>query len=192
MVLQKPSQRHIQTERLILRSIQQADYSEMLRILANREVTQYTALSRQQRIAIEQMQQYTIPAYDHRGRQEHLQWAITLRSDPENMLIGRCGFEELYPAAQYGELGYWLAREHWSKGIMSESVSAVMKYGFRVLELQKIQAWVLRENVASIHVLKKCGFQQQVVLAADHDLLPFSILRAEFEALPTQVHHDSK
>jgi len=56
------------------------------------------------------------------------------------------------------ELGYWLARKHWGKGLMTRAVGAITEWGFSRLELTRIFARPYVDNFASIRVLEKCGY----------------------------------
>lgn len=62
------------------------------------------------------------------------------------------------------ELGYWLAREHWGRGITSRAVAAMVKLGFRKFGLKKIYAYVFVKNKASYKVLLKNGFKKEGLL----------------------------
>lgn len=55
-------------------------------------------------------------------------------------------------------LGYALSDKHWGKGIMTEAVKAVLRYGFDELDLDLISAYCYPFNDRSKNVLKKCGF----------------------------------
>jgi len=57
------------------------------------------------------------------------------------------------------ELGYWLGEPFWGRGIVSAAVPVVAGFGFRELELVRLQAIVFARNPASAHVLEKCGFR---------------------------------
>jgi len=57
------------------------------------------------------------------------------------------------------ELGYWLAEPYWGKGIATAAVPAMVDFGFRELNLVRLQALVFARNTASAHVLEKCGFK---------------------------------
>ncbi len=59
-----------------------------------------------------------------------------------------------------GEIGYWLAVEHWGKGIASEAARLVTEYAFDNLNLARLEAAVLESNGASARVLEKAGFRQ--------------------------------
>lgn len=57
------------------------------------------------------------------------------------------------------ELGYWLAPALWNRGLMSEAVPAVIRWGFGVLGLHKITVGCFAENVGSRRVIEKAGFR---------------------------------
>lgn len=56
------------------------------------------------------------------------------------------------------EVGYWLARESWDRGIMTASVGAACRFAFDRMELAVIFASVIEGNVASEQVLLRNGF----------------------------------
>lgn len=82
-------------------------------------------------------------------------WAITL--DGDDTLIGVVGLTpEDDPAS--AELGYWLGREHWGRGIIPRAARAVVAYGFGTLGLSTITSGYFEGNPASGRVLTKLGF----------------------------------
>ncbi len=52
------------------------------------------------------------------------------------------------------EVGYWLGKEYWGKGI----ASAALKQFLEVIETRPLYAHVAKHNIASKRVLEKCGF----------------------------------
>ena len=56
---------------------------------------------------------------------------------------------------------YMLSPKYWGMGIMTEVLNAVLGYAFDKLELNRVQAEVFAGNVASEHVLVKCGMQHE-------------------------------
>jgi RimJ/RimL family protein N-acetyltransferase len=64
------------------------------------------------------------------------------------------------PAA---EVGYWLGREYWGRGISSAAVQIIVRHGFRDLGLLRIFAGVYANNPASRRVLEKNGFELEGV-----------------------------
>lgn len=57
------------------------------------------------------------------------------------------------------ELGYWLAEEYWGKGIMTQAVVEMTKYGFVSFDLVRIYAIPFGDNIGSHKVLEKAGFK---------------------------------
>ncbi len=52
------------------------------------------------------------------------------------------------------EVGYWLGREFWSKGIATRALAAFLE----IVSARPLYAHVVKHNLASIRVLEKCGF----------------------------------
>lgn len=65
------------------------------------------------------------------------------------------------------EVGYWLGREYWGKGIATRALSAFLDY----VEERPLYAYVVKHNVASIRVLEKCGFSMHREEAEDFILV---------------------
>jgi RimJ/RimL family protein N-acetyltransferase len=94
------------------------------------------------------------------GRPVH--WTIRSADDA---LIGGCGFDGLQVGKSHrAEVGYWLARPLWGRGIMTAVVQRVCRHAFEEFGLAKITAHVFSHNPASARVLEKCGFQQEGLL----------------------------
>ena len=53
------------------------------------------------------------------------------------------------------EIGYWIGREFWGKGIASESLKQFLGQEMR----RPLFAHVAKHNIASRRVLEKCGFE---------------------------------
>jgi RimJ/RimL family protein N-acetyltransferase len=53
------------------------------------------------------------------------------------------------------EIGYWIGREFWGKGIASESLKQFLGQEVR----RPLFAHVAKHNIASRRVLEKCGFE---------------------------------
>ena len=75
--------------------------------------------------------------------------------------IGVTPLKDVYRRS--GEIGYWLARPHWNRGIVSEAVNAITNYAFADLDLVRVQTGVFEWNAASMRVLEKCGYAREGV-----------------------------
>jgi [ribosomal protein S5]-alanine N-acetyltransferase len=96
-------------------------------------------------------------ATEQQGRP--VNWAI--RNEDAN-LIGGCGFSGLQIGKSHrAEIGYWLAKPYWGRGIMTAVVRKACEFALAEFNLVRIEAHVFAENVASAKVLEKCGFVQE-------------------------------
>jgi ribosomal-protein-alanine N-acetyltransferase len=88
-----------------------------------------------------------------------IRWAIELLERGE--MIGTVGLLRFDFEHRHAELGYDIARRWWGRGLAPEAARAVIRYGFSVLGLHRIEAGVLPENAASVRVLQKLGFVEE-------------------------------
>lgn len=68
--------------------------------------------------------------------------------------------------AQAATLGYWVGEAFARNGYMSEALSAVREHAFTHLELSRLEAACLPENVASRRLLERCAFKYEGVAQA--------------------------
>ena len=88
-------------------------------------------------------------------------WAVVDKETKE--CIGWCGLkyfkESLNNHSHFYELGYRFKQKNWGKGFATESSNAILKYGFKKLQIKSIYAITHPENINSMHVLRKLGFK---------------------------------
>ena len=76
-------------------------------------------------------------------------------------VIGTIAILGINAVHKKAEIGYWLAKKFRGQGIMPESISLVLKFCFKELKLQRVQAATLPDNVISQKLLKTCGFKYE-------------------------------
>ena len=63
------------------------------------------------------------------------------------------------------EVGYWIGRQFWQRGITSAALKLVCDWGWASMpELTRIYAPIFFRNVGSQAVAKSCGFEQEGIL----------------------------
>jgi ribosomal-protein-alanine N-acetyltransferase len=145
------------TERLRLRAPLPGDALALLDLIGDPEVTKYinvatiTTLAEAQAVLARLDQRY--------AARDMIRWAIEL-VEP-NEMIGTVGLLRFDFEHRHAELGYDIARRWWGRGFAAEAAGAVIRYGFSILGLHRIEAGVLAENNASVRVLEKLGFIEE-------------------------------
>ena len=64
------------------------------------------------------------------------------------------------------EIGYWIGRSYWGRGIASEALTLATGHAFATLPVNRIFALPFARNEASCRVLEKAGYQRQARLRA--------------------------
>ena len=112
-------------------------------------------------------------------------WGIVQKSD--NALIGTCGLFKWNINWKSCTLGDELDRQCWRQGYMHEALSAVFQWGFITMELNRIEAQVHPDNIASLQLLNKHGFVREGLLrqagywnGQHQDMVQHALLREEY------------
>lgn len=89
-------------------------------------------------------------------------WAVVLKDS--GRVIGSIGFMWFNRDYHSAEVGYSIARDCWGRGIATEALACIVKYGFETLRLHRIEAQHDTRNPASGRVMEKCGFHREGIL----------------------------
>jgi len=148
----------IETERLILREIDERDVQGIFELDSDPEVHRY--LGNKPIASIEESEsiiEYIMNQYKVNGIGR---WAVIEKAT--NEFIGWAGLKyekEVRKEMNYYDLGYRLKRKFWGKGIATEAAIESLKYGFNSMGLEEIYAGAHINNIASNKILRKLGFR---------------------------------
>jgi [ribosomal protein S5]-alanine N-acetyltransferase len=144
----------LETDRLLLRPMQASDAPAIAAKINNFEISKNLA---------------RVPyPYNLADAEAFLSWAegldersqfriIALKQVPKN-LIGIISFD-FVEDTQSAELGYWMVKEQWGKGLMTEAAKAMVQLAFESAGLSTLSSCYFVENPASGNVLEKAGFE---------------------------------
>lgn len=177
----------LETDRLILRPVTEADAPAIFAYASNPAVTRFTLFETHQ--SIDDSRWFiTEYARSHYAGQEPEPYAIVLKADPQRTMIGSLGAHWVSQANATMEFGYALAEPYWGQGLMVEAATALMGFVFAEYAVERLQARVVVGNDASERVLQKLGFTKEGVLrrsllrrAQWWDLAIHSLLRSEWD-----------
>jgi len=71
------------------------------------------------------------------------------------VILGYCNLGSFDDASIRSEIGYGFNRDEWNKGYATEVIKVLVKFGFEVMNFNRIEATVTLGNEASIKAVKK-------------------------------------
>lgn len=86
-------------------------------------------------------------------------WPFFIFADSDQALVGAITLSNVRRGvAETGTLGYWIGRPFAGRGHGTEAVRAMIGYAFDDLNLHRVEAACVPDNLASRRVLEKAGF----------------------------------
>ena len=143
------------TERLTLRQLVVDDEHEIFTLRSDSEINKY--LDRQTSATIEDARNFINRVNENINKNDSLYWAITFGE--QNILVGTICLFSFSDENGKCEIGYELLTNFQGQGIMKEAVEKVIDYAFKTIKVQKIEAFLHRDNQSSINLLEKFLFR---------------------------------
>lgn len=144
----------LETERLLLKEINENHVEDILRIRSNEIINQYVHRNppKNNYDALE----FILTIRKRTENNQTFYWGISLKDQPN--LIGTICLWNFSEDRKIAEVGYELLPEYHRKGIMSEALSAVLDFSFNELQLLEIVAMTHKLNENSKLLLSKHHF----------------------------------
>lgn len=173
----------ISTDRLEIRLVKAEDHENLFRYRSLPEIYRYQNFKPQNIEDVGKFIAGTTPFINLPDT--WLQLAILLRGT--NNLIGDIGLHFLDDISQV-EIGYTLDPAYQGKGYALESINALLRYLFKVLDKHRVFASVDPENERSVHLLEKAGMRKEAHFKKSYrigneycDDCIYAMLQEEFE-----------
>lgn len=147
----------LETERLILREIKPEDVNEIYDIRSSEEAMKY--FGHNVYTSLTEAEEMISAITNGFKNKEGIRWGIALKGS--DRLIGSGGPWRLLKQHLRCEIGYDLLPNYWRRGIMSEALSEMIKFIFDKMNLHSIEANVDPDNIASVKLLEKLGFEKE-------------------------------
>lgn len=141
----------LKTERLVLRKIVPTDIDDVYEYGSDPNVSKYLLWHPHTDKNYTRFYLNFLSVRYRKG--EFYDWGVEI----DGKMIGTCGFTAFDVDNNSAEIGYVLNSKFWGKGIGFEAASAVIKFGFEVLKLNRIEVHYLIGNTASEALSKKLG-----------------------------------
>lgn len=98
---------------------------------------------------------YIADAIEQRAKGTRYVFAV---HEPNGPPVGMTLLKDVDAAAGVGELGYWIGKPFWGRGLATAAALATVGFAFDTLGLRTLRAVCLETNLASRRVLAKLGF----------------------------------
>jgi RimJ/RimL family protein N-acetyltransferase len=174
----------IETARLRLTELKSGDVPHIVQLASNPRVSDYT-INLPFPYAEKDAIYWLNLAYQGFKNGTHYIFAIRLKA--ENACIGGIGLT-LETRFDRAEIGYWLGEPYWNRGYAPEATTAIIRFGFGTLGLNKITSSYLAQNPASGRVMQKCGMTREGELKEHvrkgnvyHALVLYGLTRSDYE-----------
>ncbi len=143
----------MKTENYYLKEIVSKDIVNIHKGLSDSEVTKYYDVHFS---TIEETETQMAWYQELKEKGTGLWWGIYGVED--HKFRGAGGFNNLEKKHKKAEIGFWLLREYWGKGILKEVMPQLFSEGFENMDLNRIEGYVLNDNKKCKTALEKINF----------------------------------
>ena len=172
----------LKTERLTLRKITTDDLNDVYEYSKDPVLTQYLLWYPHPD------REYTAKYLSYLKKQyakgEFFDWAL----EYEGKMIGTCGFSSFDLENDAAEVGYVINTRFRGKGLATEGMREVLKFGFETLKLNRIYARIMTPNERSISVAERLSMRKEgrfykavKAKGSYNDIFIYAITKDEYE-----------
>jgi ribosomal-protein-alanine N-acetyltransferase len=149
----------LESKRLLLREISWDDLENVHRLHSFPEVDEFNTLGIPRNL--EETKEIIRSMIEGQSLkpQKSYTWIISIKAS--NDFIGIAGMNLSCDKFKLGEIYYKLLPNHWGNGFATEVAKTLIKSGFEIFHLHKVEAGVSTENIRSIRVLEKSGMTRE-------------------------------
>lgn len=172
----------LETERLVLRPLTPGDAEDIFAYACDPEVFVYLPLDHH--ADMDATRDFIVRTLAGHEAGTKADWGMVLKET--GRLIGTCGFWT-WGGGGRAELGYFLGREHWGRGLVTEASERIVRFGFEDCMLNRIEAVCDVDNIGSARVMEKCGMvfegtmrQRMIMHESYRDMKMYAILREDW------------
>jgi len=142
----------LETERLYMREMNQADFNYLCGILQDEE----TMYAYEGAFSDSEVQKWLDRQISRYQKWRFGLWAVILKET--NEMIGQCGLTmQPWKDTEVLEIGYLFNRSYWHKGYATEAARACKKYAFEILGADEVCSIIRDTNIVSQNVAIRNG-----------------------------------
>lgn len=176
----------LETERLVLRAFTMNDIDDIYEYASVAKVSEF--LPWEMHKTKEDTVAFLKSVKEKFKSSDNIDWGIELKY--EKKLIGGISIRKWNDQNRCADVGYVISDKYWNKGIATEALISVVKFGFNILHVNRIEAHCADQNIGSYKVMQKVGMKyegtlrEKVFMKGNFINMKFySILKREFHEL---------
>ncbi len=140
----------LETDRLLLETLEQKHFKELCSLLANEKVHQYFPKT----LNKEEAQEFYNKVKKGYSEDGYSFWAVIRKEDTQ--FIGICGLlKQIINSQEEVEVGYRINDSYWGRGYATEAAQGCVTYAKDVLKKRRVISLILKENLQSVRVAEK-------------------------------------
>ena len=141
-----------ETERLVLRPLDEGDVDAIFAMRSDAEVMRFIREPQNRAESVN-----WVKLVSSRWTSDNVGFCAVIEKQT-NKFLGWCGLWRLKESGEL-EIGYAIAREFWGRGFATEAARFFLEYAFERLKPKKIVAVAEPENASSRRVMEKIGMK---------------------------------
>lgn len=176
---------YLESEELLLKKIEHADIDDFFELCSDEELFKYKpGKAKSNKETVDNM----IEHYERDfNKKKTIFLGIYLKNE-NSKLIGLGEIFDFDKKVDTVTFGYTINKQYWGKGFATKYTRMILEFLVNEVEVNRIQAFVLPENIKSQKVLEKCGFVKEGTIRQGQfwkdkgivDLIMYSILKKEY------------
>lgn len=148
----------LETERLILRKATMEDVNDLFYIQLDPDLRRYIGQTKLGK-SIDREQYFFSKVLDNYRELNFYRWTIVKKE--ENLVIGSIMLNILDEKGKIGGIDYYLRKDHWNNGYMTEAAKRVIDFAFNDIKLNRIEAGGSINNPGTYKVLEHIGLKYE-------------------------------
>lgn len=146
----------LQTERLLLRPLEPADAQALLNVFSDKQVMRYWG---EPWSSIDDA--HATIARHAKSMTDGEDLRLGIERTQDGVLIGTCSLFDRNEECRRAVLDYALGLPAWGQGYMNEALIALLRHGFSLMQLNRVEAGIDPQNTASSRTLDRLGFKKE-------------------------------
>ncbi|NMB81109.1 MAG: GNAT family N-acetyltransferase [Ignavibacteria bacterium] len=173
----------LESERLILRGFNENDIIDIFEYASIDKVTEFLPWNTHK--SLDDTKAFLKMTKENFEKHDNIDFAIVLKT--ENKVVGGISIRKWNNPNKCADIGYVLSPVYWGRGLITEAIKHIIKFGFEELNTNRIEAHCDENNIGSYRAMEKAGMKYEGTLREKTFMKGkfinakfYSILKSEF------------